>query len=135
MKEFIRQIRLKGFTGKLNIIGWDISDSAIDMARFIVNYEVKHFKDDVNIAIEKRDALDNNKKWNVLADFILMNPPFISWEVMDDTQRANVSAILGELNKKRPNTASAFLWNAVNCMKENSVLGCVIPTSISVYCL
>jgi len=130
LKEFVRQIKLKGFKGKINLIGWDISETAIDIANFIINYEVQPFKDSVTVKLEKKDALATGKAWKLETDFVLMNPPFISLELMDDQQKENVSSILGELNKNRPNTAGAFLWNAIQCLKENGVIGCVLPTSI-----
>ena len=130
LKEFVRQIKLKGFKGNINLIGWDISETAIDMANFIINYEVKSYKESVSIKLEKKDALADGKTWKEAADFVLMNPPFISWELMNSEQRGNVSSILGELNNKRPNTAGAFLWNAAQCLKEGGVIGCVLPTSI-----
>lgn len=130
LKEFVRQIKLKGFKGNINLIGWDISETAIDMANFIINYEVKSYKESVSIKLEKKDALADGKTWKEAADFVLMNPPFISWELMNSEQRGNVSSILGALNNKRPNTAGAFLWNAAQCLNEGGVIGCVLPTSI-----
>ena len=129
LKEFVRQVKLKGFNGKINLIGWDISETAIDMANFIINYEVKPFND-VTINIEQKDALAEGKAWNLKVDFVLMNPPFISLELMSKEQKENVLSILGELNKKRPNTAGSFLWNATQCIKDGGVIGCVLPTSI-----
>lgn len=130
LKEFVRQVKLKGFNGKINLIGWDITQTAIDMANFIVNYEVKPYKDSVSIKLEQKDALADGKAWKYEADFVLMNPPFISLETMSGEQKEKVSSILGELNNKRPNTAGAFLWNAVQCLKDGGVIGCVLPTSI-----
>lgn len=130
LKEFVRQIRLKGFKGKIKVIGWDISETAIDMANFVVNNEVRTYNDLVEIKILEKDALQNGKYWNEPVDFLLMNPPFISWELMDNEQRENVSSNLGKLTNKRPNTAGAFLWNAVNCLNNGGIIGCVLPTSI-----
>ena len=130
LKEFLRQINLKGFRGHINLVGWDISETAIDMANFIVNHEAKPFKGNVTIKIEQKDALVSGKTWEITADFVLMNPPFISWEKMVDDQKEQVASILGGLNSKRPNTAGAFLWNATQCLKKDGIIGCVLPTSI-----
>jgi adenine-specific DNA-methyltransferase len=59
LKEFLRQVRIKGYTGKINIVGWDISATAIDMAKFILNYEARSYKSSVTINIELRDALES----------------------------------------------------------------------------
>ena len=130
LKEFARQVKLKGFTGIINIIGWDISRTAIDMAKFIINYEIKPYKDSIYVKLEQKNALEEGKCWDINADFVLMNPPFISIERMDSDLKENVYSILGELTKIRPNTAGAFLWNAVQCLNEGGVVGCVLPTSI-----
>ncbi|EFK96114.1 modification methylase family protein [sediment metagenome] len=130
LKEFVRQIKLKGFSGKINLIGWDISGTAIDMARFIINYEIRPYKDSVNVILEQKNALEEGSQWNIKSDFVLMNPPFISIEMMTPELKQNVFSILGELNNKRPNTAGAFLWNAVQCLNDDGVIGCVLPTSI-----
>lgn len=130
LKEFLRQIRIKGYTGKINIIGWDISQTGIDMARFILNHEVRSYKTSAEITIEKRDALETGDPWKVQTDYLLMNPPFISWELMSDKQRSGVSSILGKLMEKKPNSAGAFLWNGFQCLKPNGKIGCVVPASI-----
>lgn len=130
LKEFIRQIKMSGYIGSVKIIGWDISDAAIDMANFIINYEVKPYKDLITIKLEIKDVLLGGDNWSVNADFVLMNPPFISWELMKEDQRSNVSTILGKLKSKRPNSSSAFLWNATQCLNNGGILGCVLPTSI-----
>jgi type I restriction-modification system DNA methylase subunit len=130
LKEFLRQIRIKGYRGKIKIIGWDISQTGIDMARFILNHEVRSYKTSAEIIIEKRDALESSNTWTVQADYLLMNPPFISWELMSHHQRDGVSSILGKLMDKRPNSAGAFLWNGFQCLKPNGKIGCVVPTSI-----
>ncbi len=130
LKEFIRQISLQKPNIKIKVIGWDISEAAVNMANFIVNYEAKPFKENITIKIEQKDALKDGKNWKVKADFILMNPPFISWELMEAEQRENTLTLLGNLGNKRPNTAGAFLWNAVNSLNTKGIIGCVLPTSI-----
>ncbi|MFN8337180.1 MAG: N-6 DNA methylase [Cyclobacteriaceae bacterium] len=130
LKEFLRQIRIKGYTGKINIVGWDISATAIDMARFILNYEARSYKASVNINVELRDALESGTAWTQRADIVLMNPPFISWELMNNTQRDGVKSILGKLMDKRPNSAGAFLLNAIISLNEGGRIGCVVPSSI-----
>lgn len=130
LKEFLRQIRIKGYAGKINIVGWDISATAIDMARFILNYETRSYKSSVTINVELRDALESGTSWTQKADIVLMNPPFISWELMTKAQRDGVKSILGTLMDKRPNSAGAFLHNAIISLNEGGRIGCVVPSSI-----
>lgn len=130
LKEFIRQIRLAGYKNKIKVIGWDISQTAVDMANFIVNYEIQSFKEPIEVCIFRRDALLNGERWHESVDIVLMNPPFISWELLNEDEREKISLILGNLKSKKPNTAGAFLWNAIKCLNENGVIGCVLPTSM-----
>ena len=39
LRESIRQLRIGKFTGKINLIGWDISQAACDMASFVLAWE------------------------------------------------------------------------------------------------
>jgi type I restriction-modification system DNA methylase subunit len=130
LKEFLRQVRLKGFHGKIKLYGWDISSTAIDMAKFIINYEANSPNKTIEINIVQYDALADGTRWKINIDFLLMNPPFVSWELMDIKQQEKVSTILENHQAHRPNTAGAFLWNAINCLKDEGVIGCVLPTSI-----
>ena len=50
MRESIRQLRISSFTGKINLIGWDISQAACDMASFVLAWEKD--KDDQEVAYE-----------------------------------------------------------------------------------
>jgi len=59
-----------------------------------------------------------------------MNPPFISWQGMDDAQKQRLSERLGGLASKRPDYASVFFYNAVNALPVNGVLGAVLPASL-----
>lgn len=59
-----------------------------------------------------------------------MNPPFVSWEQMTIEARNSVRELLGLIFKKRPNQASAFLFNAINSLKVDGVIGCVLPSSV-----
>ncbi len=130
LKEFTRQIFLKGYSGKLKLVGWDVSQSAIDMANFIAKFESRSKLENVEIQISQIDALENIDLWNINADVLLMNPPFISWELMTTEQREQVSLMLGDLSNRRPNTAAAFLWKGINILSEDGYIGCVLPTSI-----
>jgi adenine-specific DNA-methyltransferase len=128
LREFLRQVRMKGYKGNIVVVGWDISPAAIDMARYILNYEVRSYQSSVQINIQIKDALQED--WSQKADFMLMNPPFISWELMNKTQREGVSNMLGKLIDGRPNSAGAFFWNAFLSLNDGGTMGCILPTSI-----
>lgn len=132
LKEILRQLNLKSYTGKIKLVGWDISTTAIDLARFSLAFEKQAAKlpARINIVLEQKNALTKGDSWNFNSDIILMNPPFIGHENMDDNEKERVSSILGNLYQQRPNEAGAFIWKAANSLKADGRIGCVIPNTI-----
>ncbi|MEA2095954.1 MAG: N-6 DNA methylase [Candidatus Cloacimonadota bacterium] len=127
--EVLKQLKSLGYTGNVEINGWDISETAINISKFLLNYEKKEWGERLTVSIEK---VDNSltKNWNNEFDLILMNPPFLSWELMGKSDREIISEILGESTRKKPNLASAFVYKSKNHLKENGIIGTVIPSSI-----
>lgn len=127
--EVLKQLKSLGFDKKVEIYGWDISETAINISKFLLNYEKREWGDNLVINIEK---VENSltKEWDNNYELILMNPPFISWELLNKTDREIIVENLGSLSKKKPNLASAFIYKAVNHLKENGVIGTVMPSSI-----
>lgn len=131
--EALKQIKNKGYKGKILIVGWDTSESAISTSNFLLKYEKRTQWDNVRLEYDIRlvgDSLVEN--WCNDCDLILMNPPFVSWELLKDKySRDAVLETLGASFKKgKPNQASAFLFKAVQALNDNGVIGCVLPTSI-----
>ncbi|MCC6866567.1 MAG: N-6 DNA methylase [Ignavibacteria bacterium] len=130
LKEAIRQLRINNFKGKIICIGWDISTIAIDMAKFILNFEKNDWGTN-NIEINLTTVIDSLlEKWPDNVNLLLMNPPYISWENLEENQRNVVREILDLNYKKNPNLASAFLWKAYQSLNEDNIFGCVIPSSL-----
>lgn len=129
--EVLKQLKNKDYKGKITIKGFDSSESAIRTSHFLLAYENrKQWNNQLNIEVKKVDdslLIDWGKN-----DIILMNPPFISWELLKDKDsRDNVASILQSVMKnKRPNQATAFFYYATQSLSENGVIGCVLPTSI-----
>ena len=127
VKEVVKQLRLREYQGKIELIGWDISDIAIDMARF----NLCSLKDsNLDLAVEVRNALEHGTLWPNDVDLLLMNPPFVSHESMDSVQQEQVKEILGSVYSKRPDMSSAFILKGAQSLKPNGVLGCVTPSSL-----
>ena len=130
LKEILRQLKNKGYDGAVSIVGWDISKPAIDMAKFVLAFEQKEWTDNITIDLQ---VVENSltKKWDNDFDIVLMNPPFLSWELLkEDNDRQIIRDVLGSNYQKNPNMASAFFWKAIECLKSNGILGSVMPTSI-----
>lgn len=129
--EILKQLKNKNYNGQIKIKGFDTSDSAIKTSNFLLTYENrKLWNDKLEIEITKvNDSLTQNWGKN---DIILMNPPFISWELLKNKEnRDTVLDILNSVIKKsRPNQASAFFYKATQSLNLSGIIGCVLPTSI-----
>ncbi len=130
LQEVLKQLRESEYHGNLHIKGFDTSMMAVQTARFLLNYENRQqWNNRITIDICHKDSLIENWGEN---DLILMNPPFISSELIrDKITKQNVNEILADMQmKKRPNMAAAFFYKAVQALSLEGVLGAVLPSSI-----
>jgi len=127
--EVLKQLKSLGYNKRVEIHGWDISETAIYISKFLLNYEKREWGENLVINIER---VENSliKNWDNDYDLILMNPPFISWELLNKPDREIVQDSLGNVSKKKPNLASVFIYKAVKHLKESGVIGTVMPSSI-----
>lgn len=127
--EVLKQLKSLGYNRRVEVHGWDISETAINISKFLLNYEKREWGENLEINIEK---VENSltKEWDDDYNLVLMNPPFISWELLNKQDRVIVQESLSNLAKKKPNLASAFIYKAVNHLKENGIIGTVMPSSI-----
>lgn len=130
LRETLRQLKLKQFTGKVLLRGWDISEYACAMARYELGWERRGIQFPVDIQIECRDSLSSDEPWPATNDIIIMNPPFVSWQRMDKGLKDQVKQILRDYAGARPDLSHAFLLLATNAIKQNGVIGTIIPASI-----
>lgn len=130
--EVLKQLIELDFQGNVEIFGWDISETAINTSRFLLTYEKRTiWKDRLDFSIKLVDdsLLEN---WDNDFDLILMNPPFSSWDLLNNKENRDAvrQALGNSFIGKKPNQASAFFYKALNHLNENGVIGCVIPSSI-----
>jgi adenine-specific DNA-methyltransferase len=130
LKESLRQIiESNKFNGLIKIYGWDKSKTAVEVANFSLHFEKSQYPTKtIEIEIVEKDTLDQ-QSWGEF-DFILMNPPFVSWELLENIDQEKVRASLEDSFSNRPNLASPFFYKALKSLKPNGVLGCVLPSSI-----
>jgi hypothetical protein len=128
LREVLRQLELSGYNGHLKLIGWDVSEAASEMASFVLAWEKRNTKLDVDYQVICRDSLAHD--WPQDVDIVLMNPPFTSWQDMDSSERETLKEILGGLITMRPDLSYAFLWKAESCLRSNGLLGTVLPASL-----
>lgn len=129
--EALKQLKELDYKGNIEIVGWDSSPTAINTSKFLLAYEKRTiWNNRLNFTINLvTDSLTQH--WSNDYDLILMNPPFVSWELLKnkDDQTA-VRATLGNNFNGKPNQASAFFYKAIQHINQEGVLGCVIPSSI-----
>jgi len=131
--ETLKQLHKQSYKGKIKIIGWDSSESAVCTSNFLLKYEQRtQWKND-QLEFEIKQVTDSlTEHWDSDYDLILMNPPYISWELLTDkSSKDAIMETLGTAFKTgKPNQASAFFYKATKSLSQNGVLGCIIPTSI-----
>jgi len=129
--EILKQLKMKQYAGRIVIRAFDKSDIAIQTVKFLLNYEreTQWSGFDVDLDIRLVDSLSVDWGEN---DIIVMNPPFLSWDLMSmDDERSSVRTVLSEvIDGKKPNMAAAFVYKAINTLAPNGCLGTVVPSSI-----
>ncbi len=128
LKECLRLLKVKEFTGRVKIIGWDKSPTAVDMARFVLAWEKRAWlSGQVEIEIAQHDST-TSERWPVGADVVIMNPPFKSWQLMTHEEQEGVRRILGPSSK--PNLAMVFARRALDALADGGVLATITPNSL-----
>lgn len=109
--------------GPLLLHGMDSSPESCEMARFALWWAVGN-----ESLIIETDSLLEGTEWRT-PNVVLMNPPFTSWEEMDDRQRAAVDKILGSKRHGRPDISLAFLFRALAEVQPGGVVASIVPAS------
>lgn len=132
--ETLKQLKELKYNGCVNITGWDTSETAINTSNFLLEFEKRTVWND-KIRYQVRLVKDSLKEsWNDNYDLILMNPPFVSWELLKDSdERDSVRSALGSAFSGKPNQASAFFYKSIQALNELGVLGCVVPSSLLIH--
>jgi len=129
--EALKQLKQLNYNGYIEIIGWDSSETAINTSNFLLKYEQRTiWKEKLEFKIKQvEDSL--TETWENNYNLILMNPPFVSWELLrDKNSRDAVRVALGPNFNGKPNQASAFFYKSINHLDKNGTIGCVMPSSI-----
>lgn len=130
LHEALRTLKHIDYGGNIRLVGYDLSSNAVAMACFALNNAKQDWPEDqVTIRIMACDSLQEDIVWPE-ADAVLMNPPFIAWGNLDSTQREHLKESLGSWYKGRPDFSMAFVEKALRCVKDNGVVGTLLPSSI-----
>jgi methylase of polypeptide subunit release factors len=130
LKEVLRQLERRKFSGKIEIIGWDRSSISVQMARFTLSWEIRSWKSEqVSISIEERDSTEA-ETWPTKVDVVVMNPPFRSWQQMTPRAQEVTTERLGILMRNKPNLASVFAVRALDSLSQDSSIAMIAPKSL-----
>ncbi|MBA3356013.1 MAG: N-6 DNA methylase [Pyrinomonadaceae bacterium] len=129
LHEVLRYLQRTEYRGRICLLGSDISENAVAIARFVLSQAIRDWPEITldRLEIQARDSL--NEVWPS-ADLILMNPPFISWGGLTRNQKAQVKEILGRRYVGRPDFSMAFIDKAVSSLRDGGVLGTLLPASV-----
>jgi adenine-specific DNA-methyltransferase len=128
--ETLRELELRGYRGKVEILGMDISAVSRTMAEFCLaqaKQDANRAGMDVDYDLKETDALCAD--WRA-PHLVLMNPPFASWVTMSMAERDEVAGILGSLAGGRVDKAMAFVWKAVDQVASGGVVASVLPATV-----
>lgn len=130
LTEAVRTLRRLGYSGRLNLVGRDISRSAVDMARFALHACRFDWEPTGGTKLDLAVADALGEGGIPPCDLIIMNPPFLAWSMMDRAQREKVSALLGDDAKHRPDLSMCFVLRALEHLKDGGVVASLLPSSI-----
>ena len=127
LSECLRQLKTRNYHGTVHVKGWDIDSIAIDMTNYVLSFEKQEWGDRLVYIIEQKNSLNLENRWPN-SDLILMNPPYISWFMMDGNQRAYMTEIFGG-RSVQANLSVAFYYRASQVLLPNGVVGSLMPSA------
>jgi hypothetical protein len=124
--EALRSLRRHEYAGEIRLIGFDISDNAILMARFAI--EESDDVQNITRRLERRDFLISHETQQLDdIDVVLMNPPFVNFNTLGAAQRDLMRAKLGDLFRYRPDLSVLFAHEALTNLAHGGTLACLMP--------
>ena len=129
LHEVLRALRRLKFDGKIALVGRDISSAAVSMANFVVRHAAADWSSNRNIEIDVLVA-DSLVEALPNADVILMNPPFMSWQSLDDLRRDQMRQVLGNRLSGRGDLSMAFVSRAIDALVAGGAIGVLLPSSL-----
>lgn len=123
--EVLRALERRGYLGEVELIGLDVSTSAIAMARFALDHGGFADRPGVTATVKVADFLRLRDRLD--ADVVLMNPPFLAMPDMDADVRERLQQILGDAFRYRPDLSMAFTSLAQHHLREGGTLATLLP--------
>ncbi len=127
LKEALRDLDRRGCAKPVSIRGIDISPISVEMSRFILGRAKADVEFPVDISIEVGDALSMD--WGT-PDVVLMNPPFIQVENLQESERKSAANVLGKSATGRFDLSMAFITKATACLRKGGYVTSLLPASL-----
>lgn len=130
LHEALRGLNRSGFEGELRIVGRDISESAISMARFTLSLALRDWtpQGGASLDLEIKDSLRDDAFPS--ADITVMNPPFISVIAQSPEQKAKLREVVGAKAGSRGDYSMAFVTRALDALADKGVMGTLFPANL-----
>lgn len=123
--EVLRALERRAYRGDVELVGLDVSASAIAMARFALDHGGFIDRPGVKTTVRVSDFLLLEERLD--ADVILMNPPFLAMPEMDSQVRARLQQILADAFRYRPDLSMAFTSLAQHHLVPGGTLATLLP--------
>lgn len=122
--EALRALERRGYLGEVELIGLDLSPSAIAMASFALKHG-EFIRHGITATVQVTDFLRLDDRLD--ADIVLMNPPFLAMPEMDAGVRGRLQHILGDAFNYRPDLSMAFTSLAQHHLRRGGTLATLLP--------
>ena len=126
LSEAASSLQRLGFRGRVELIGFDLSECAIDMARFALGHN--QATEAATIQLRNLDFLSVTRPLD--ADVIVTNPPFGSVAYLEPEIRARAQEILGSAFRYRPDLSMVFTTMALSHLSEGGTLATLAPAGV-----
>ena len=122
--EALYSLRRAEYRGHIQLIGCDISENAIQMARFVLK-ECDEIGD-ADVILKRQDFFTSNSLQATAADVVLMNPPFVSFNALAPEQQELMRERLGSV-RYRPDFSILFAHEALHVLAAQGTIACLLP--------
>ena len=126
LSEAASSLQRLGFQGRIELIGFDLSECAIEMARFALRHN--QATQAATIKLRCGDFLAIRRSLD--ADVIITNPPFGSVAYLNPQIRDHAQEILGAAFRYRPDLSMVFTTLALTHLSEGGTLATLIPAGV-----
>lgn len=128
LTEALRALERRGFKGTVRLVGRDRSSEAVRMAKVAIRTVERDLQGITVIRdIEQADAFES--EWPS-ADICLMNPPFRSWEGMNQRERSWVQDVTKSNGHGKPDLSVGFIERAIRALRSTGVLATLVPAGV-----